>query len=52
MKVNMQSMSIESHNGIFEGTFKVYIKNHKQLDKLLAKLKKVEGVQSVKRVTG
>ncbi len=50
MKVNMQSMTIESHDGIFEGTFKVYIKNHKQLDKLLAKLKKMEGVQSVRRI--
>lgn len=52
MKVNMQSMSIESQNGIFEGTFRVYIKNHKQLEKLLAKLKQVEGVQSVKRIPG
>lgn len=50
MKINMQSMSIESHNGIFEGTFKVFIKNHKQLDKLLGKLKKIRGVQSVKRL--
>lgn len=50
MKVNMQSMSLESNNGIFEGTFKVYVKDHDQLDKLLAKLSDLNGIQSVKRI--
>ncbi len=50
MKVNMQSMSLESNNGIFEGTFKVYVKDHGQLDKLLSKLSGLSGIQSVKRI--
>lgn len=50
MKVNMQSMSLESNNGIFEGTFKVYVKDHEQLQKLLNKLKTLNGISSVSRI--
>lgn len=50
MKVNMQSMSLESNNGIFEGTFKVYVKDHGQLQKLLDKLKTLNGISSVSRI--
>ncbi|MCO5230474.1 MAG: bifunctional (p)ppGpp synthetase/guanosine-3',5'-bis(diphosphate) 3'-pyrophosphohydrolase [Chitinophagales bacterium] len=50
LKVNMQSMSIESNNGIFEGKFKVFMKNQEELDLLLNKLKGLSGIQSVSRI--
>lgn len=50
MKVNMQSMSLESNNGIFEGQFKVYVKDHDQLNELLDKLKTLSGIASVSRI--
>jgi GTP pyrophosphokinase len=50
MKVNMQSMAIESNNGIFEGTFKVYVKDQNQLSKLLERLNKLEGILSANRI--
>jgi GTP pyrophosphokinase len=50
MKVNMQSMAIESNNGIFEGTFKVFVKDQNQLSKLLDRLNKLEGILSANRI--
>lgn len=50
MKVNMQSMAIESNNGIFEGTFKVFVKDQNQLGKLLERLNKLEGILSANRI--
>jgi len=52
MKVNMQSMALESNNGIFEGTFKVFVKDQNQLQKLLDKLKSLNGILSVHRIEG
>jgi GTP diphosphokinase / guanosine-3',5'-bis(diphosphate) 3'-diphosphatase len=50
MKVNMQSMALESNNGIFEGTFKVFVKDQHQLQLLINKLAKLEGILSVNRI--
>jgi GTP diphosphokinase / guanosine-3',5'-bis(diphosphate) 3'-diphosphatase len=50
MKVNMQSMALESNNGIFEGTFKVFVKDQHQLNLLLDKLGRLEGILSVNRM--
>lgn len=50
MKINMQSMSLESNDGIFEGQFKVYVKDHDQLNELLHKLKSLSGIASVSRI--
>lgn len=50
MKVNMQSMALESNNGIFEGTFKVFVKDQNQLGKLLNRLQALEGILSVNRI--
>ena len=49
MKLNMQSISLESKEGIFEGIIKVYVKDNGQLNKLMAKLKAINGVNSVIR---
>jgi len=46
----MRSMSIESHEGLFEGKIKVFVKEKKELAKLIEKLEKVRGIHKVSRV--
>ncbi|MCB9233442.1 MAG: RelA/SpoT family protein [Bacteroidia bacterium] len=50
MKLNIRSITIDSQDGMFEGTFKVFIRDTSQLDKLLELLGKVSGVFSASRV--
>lgn len=50
LKINMRSMSIESHEGLFEGKIKVFVKEKKELAKLIEKLEKVRGIHKVSRV--
>ncbi|MCO5248699.1 MAG: bifunctional (p)ppGpp synthetase/guanosine-3',5'-bis(diphosphate) 3'-pyrophosphohydrolase [Chitinophagales bacterium] len=50
MEVNMQSMSVESNNGIYEGKLKIYVKNQQQLQSLIDRLKAIEGVTGVSRI--
>ncbi len=49
LKVNMQSISIDTETGIFDGQIKLYINNTSHLDELIAKLEKVNGVMRVNR---
>jgi len=49
MKINMQSLSVESKEGIFEGIIKVFVKDNDQVNKLINKLKSLDGVTSVIR---
>lgn len=49
MKLNMQSMSIETNEGIFEGVIKVFVKDNDQVNKLIAKLKSVPSIETVIR---
>ncbi len=49
MKINMQSLSVESKEGIFEGLIKVFVKDNDQVIKLINKLKSLEGITSVIR---
>ncbi|MCO6358574.1 GTP pyrophosphokinase [Roseivirga pacifica] len=49
LKVNMQSISIDTETGIFDGQIKLYINNTKHLDELIAQLEKVTGVMRVTR---
>lgn len=48
-KVNMRSITVDTDNGIFEGSIMVYVNNTKHLDNLINKLKEVVGVTSVTR---
>lgn len=50
LKINMRSLSIESKDGIFEGIITVFVHDTKQLDKLMQRLKSLEGILSVGRV--
>ncbi|MDH5475220.1 MAG: RelA/SpoT family protein [Cyclobacteriaceae bacterium] len=49
LKVNMRSLSIDTDHGIFEGSIKLYVNDTRHLDKLIAKLEQVEGVEKVNR---
>ena len=49
LKVNMRSVSIESDNGIFDGTIQLYVQNTKHLEILTKKLENIQGVEEVAR---
>lgn len=48
--VNMQSISFESTDGIFEGRVMAFVHDTEHLNALIAKLKKVKGVRTVERI--
>ena len=49
LKVNMRSVSIESENGIFDGSIQLYVHDTKHLDVLTKKLENIEGIEEVVR---
>ena len=48
--VNMRKLHIETHDEIFEGFIDLYVHSTDDLDKLIAALSKVKGIERVKRV--
>ncbi|MFD1255610.1 RelA/SpoT family protein [Mucilaginibacter terrae] len=48
-KVNMRSITVDSDNGIFEGTIMVYVNDTHHLDNLIKHLKQIKGVTGVTR---
>ena len=50
LKVNIRSISIESNDGVFEGTIMLYVHDTDHLKKLMQKLGKVSGILSVNRI--
>ena len=49
LKVNMRSVSIESDNGIFDGSIQLYVQDTMHLEKLTQKLENIDGVEEVAR---
>lgn len=49
MKINISALTIESMDGLFEGTIKIFVHDKEELDELVENLKKLNGIQSVKR---
>jgi len=49
LQVNMRSISIDSNDGMFEGSITLFVKDTQHLEALIRKLKKVKGVMSIKR---
>ncbi|WP_066628751.1 RelA/SpoT family protein [Labilibacter marinus] len=47
--VNMRSIHVESHDGIFEGSIYLYIHNVEDLNNLIYKIMKIKGVHTVTR---
>jgi len=48
-KVNIRSITVDSDNGIFEGTIMVYVNDTHHLDNLIRKLKMIKGINTVTR---
>jgi GTP pyrophosphokinase len=50
LHVNIHSLNISSDEGIFLGRIVVEIKNNNQLNQLVQKLLKIDGIEKVKRI--
>ena len=48
-KINMQSITIETKDGLFEGIIKVFVKDTQQLQDLMNNMKDLEGILTVTR---
>lgn len=48
-KVNIRSITVDSDNGIFEGSIMVYVNDTEHLNNLIKRLKTVRGITSVTR---
>ena len=49
MGLNIRSITIDSDEGMFEGLFKVFLKDTRQMEELMQKLRAVKGVIKVSR---
>lgn len=49
LKVNISALTIESREGLFEGTIKVFVHDKEELDELVIRLKQLKGIHSVDR---
>ncbi|MEJ8758310.1 bifunctional (p)ppGpp synthetase/guanosine-3',5'-bis(diphosphate) 3'-pyrophosphohydrolase [Pontibacter sp. H259] len=49
LRVNMRSITIDSHDGIFEGNIMVFVNDTGHLDKLIQRMGKVNGILTVER---
>jgi GTP pyrophosphokinase len=50
MNVNMRSITIDSQEGIFEGTIMLYVNDTEQLEKLIERLRQLDGILTVTRI--
>ena len=49
MRINISAITIESKEGIFEGTIRLFVHDKEELDELVRRLKNLQGIQSVER---
>ncbi|HYC28921.1 MAG TPA: ACT domain-containing protein, partial [Chitinophagaceae bacterium] len=49
MKININALTIEAREGIFEGNIKLYVHDKEELDELVDNLKNLQGIQAVER---
>lgn len=47
--VQMRSINVDTRNGVFNGTLRVFVNNVEHLDFLMHKLKNIKGIQTVSR---
>jgi GTP diphosphokinase / guanosine-3',5'-bis(diphosphate) 3'-diphosphatase len=50
LKLNMRSLSIDSKDGIFEGTIMVYVHDREELNKFCNRLGALEGIKNIERL--
>jgi GTP pyrophosphokinase len=51
MAMNIRHLNAESHDGLFEDEFDIYVHNTTDLSNLIGKLQKIDGVKEVKRLS-
>jgi guanosine-3',5'-bis(diphosphate) 3'-pyrophosphohydrolase len=49
LRINISGLSIESKEGMFEGTIKVFVHDKEELEELVARLTSLQGIQKVDR---
>ena len=50
MKINISALTIESGEGLFEGSIRIFVHDKDELDKLVNRLLQLNGIQSVQRI--
>lgn len=50
LRINISGLSIESREGMFEGTIKVFVHDKEELDELVDRLKALQGIEKVERL--
>ena len=48
--INMRTISIQSHDGIFDGTISIYVRDIENLNVLLDNIRRIKGIDKVKRL--
>ncbi|MDR1056896.1 MAG: RelA/SpoT family protein [Prevotellaceae bacterium] len=48
--VNIRKLSVESHDGIFEGTIELYVHDTVDLNNLIMQVVKIKGIETVRRI--
>jgi GTP pyrophosphokinase len=51
LQVNMRSISIDSNDGMFEGSITLFVKDTQHLEALIRKLKRVKGIMNIRRTS-
>ncbi|MDL2320063.1 RelA/SpoT family protein [Alistipes sp. OttesenSCG-928-B03] len=51
LNVNIREIHIQSHDGIFEGTISLYVKDTKHINTIVDKVKKIKGIDMIKRIS-
>jgi GTP pyrophosphokinase len=49
LRINISALTIESREGLFEGTIKVFVHDKDELEELVDRLKELKGIHSVDR---
>ena len=47
--INIREVNIHSHDGIFEGNVSLYVKDAESLNAVMDKLRKIKGIETIKR---
>ena len=50
LEVNIRTLNIASHDGIFECEIGIYVQDVKNLEELMMRIKKIKGIEKVKRL--
>ncbi len=49
LRINIAALTIESAEGLFQGTVKVFVHDKEELEELVKRLKQLQGIQSIDR---